>query len=231
MEQGKVEKARKSLNWLRPNKDTVEGELVSIQAAIEESKENQGKALLIEMFRNPVDRRRTMLAVAAVNTQAASGAMFMIAYGTYFFAMAGVGKPFENAVILTSVGVIAIIINTLVITRWGRRRVFLVVGLILCGIVQLILAAVYDAQPTKSSTLKLIVGLSVLYILAYNGSKFVCCRMAFLEYVLILLGVISSYAWVSGGELPSQRLRSYTFGLAASTGFFVSCYTSDTDVE
>jgi hypothetical protein len=34
--------------------------------------------------------------------------------------------------------------------------------------------------------------------------------------------MISSYAWVSGGELPSQRLRSYTFGLAASTGFLVS---------
>ena len=85
--------------------------------------------------------------------------------------MAGVGQPFENAVILVSVGVIAIIINTLVITRWGRRRVFLTVGLCLCGIVQLILAAVYNAQPTKSSTLKLIVGLSVIYILAYNGSE------------------------------------------------------------
>jgi hypothetical protein len=34
--------------------------------------------------------------------------------------------------------------------------------------------------------------------------------------------MISTYAWVSGGELPSQRLRSYTFGLAASTGFLVS---------
>ena len=99
-------------------------------------------------------------------------------------------------------GVIAIIINTLVITRYGRRRVFLIVGLCLCGTVQLIIAAVYDARPTESSTLKLIVGLSVVYILAYNG-------------------MISSYAWVSGGELPSQRLRSYTFGLAASTGFLV----------
>jgi hypothetical protein len=31
--------------------------------------------------------------------------------------------------------------------------------------------------------------------------------------------MISTYAWVSGGELPSQRLRSYTFGLAAAVGF------------
>lgn len=87
MEQGKVEKARKSLEWLRPNKDAIESEIVSIQTAMEESNENSGKALLYEMFRGPVNRRRTMLAVAAVNTQAASGAMFMIAYGTYFFQM------------------------------------------------------------------------------------------------------------------------------------------------
>jgi hypothetical protein len=32
-------------------------------------------------------------------------------------------------------------------------------------------------------------------------------------------GMVSTYAWVSGGELPSQRLRSYTFGLAAAVGF------------
>jgi hypothetical protein len=124
MEQGKVEKARKSLHWLRPNKNAIESELVSIQTAMDESKENSGKALFFEMFRGPVNRRRTILAVAAVNTQAASGAMceycsitssttyayfldhiVMIAYGTYFFTMAGVGKPFENAVILVAVGV------------------------------------------------------------------------------------------------------------------------------
>lgn len=65
--------------WLRPNADAVDPEMTSIQAAIEEARENSGKALFLEMFRNPVDRRRTILAVAAVNTQAASGAMFIIA--------------------------------------------------------------------------------------------------------------------------------------------------------
>lgn len=83
--------------------------------------------------------------------------------------MAGVGKPFENSVILVAVGVIAIIINTCIITRWGRRRVFLVSGLLLCGVVQLIIAAVYDAKPTSQSTMKLVVGLTVVYIMAYNG--------------------------------------------------------------
>src|SRR3954463_356168 len=31
--------------------------------------------------------------------------------------------------------------------------------------------------------------------------------------------MISTYAWLAGGELPTQRLRSHTFGLAASAGF------------
>ena len=42
------------------------------------------------------------------------------------------------------------------------------------------------------------------------------------QLLTVACSVIGAYAWVSGGELPSQRLRSYTFGLAASTTFFVS---------
>lgn len=38
MEKGKTEQARKSLYWLRPNQDGVEGELLSIQTAIDEAK-------------------------------------------------------------------------------------------------------------------------------------------------------------------------------------------------
>jgi MFS transporter, SP family, sugar:H+ symporter len=199
METGKAEKARRSLNWLRPNKDGVDSELSSIHEAIEEAKANSGKSVFLDMFKG-TNLRRTICAVCAVNTQAASGAMFMIAYGTYFFEMAGVGKPFENSVALVTVGVVAIIINTCVITRYGRRRVMLVTGLIVCAIAQLIVAVVYTVAPHAESTGKVLVAISVVYIFGYNG-------------------LISSYAWVSGGELPSQRLRSYTFGLAASTGF------------
>lgn len=44
-------------------------------------------------------------------------------------------------------------------------------------------------------------GLSVVYIVGYNG-------------------MVATYAWLCGAEFPSQRLRSYTFGLATSIGFF-----------
>lgn len=87
---GQDEKARASLMWLRPNKQAVDGELTGIQEAIEQANQTSGRALFLDMFRDPVNRRRTLLAVGAVNTQAASGAMFIIAFGTYFFEMAGV---------------------------------------------------------------------------------------------------------------------------------------------
>lgn len=40
--------------------------------------------------------------------------------------------------------------------------------------------------------------------------------------------MISTYAWLAGGEIPSQRLRSYTFGLAAAVGFFFAWLTTFT---
>ncbi|KAL9109690.1 MAG: hypothetical protein Q9227_005728 [Pyrenula ochraceoflavens] len=185
---GKPEQARKALLWLRPEPRTVELEIADIQAAINAEQELAKKASWIDMFKDPVDRRRTMLAVVGVSTQAASGAMFMIAYGTYFFEMAGVGSPFANACILVAVGVVAIIINSFLVTHVGRRRMFLFWGLILCGICQMIIAVLDTTQPAAESSRKGI-------------------------------GMISSYAWLSGGELPSQRLRSHTFGLAAAIGF------------
>lgn len=159
--------------------------MLSCQAAIDQENANKSGVSVWDVFKDPVNRRRTILAVAAVNTQAASGAIFMIgmfvaldskqrwltsflAYGTYFFEMAGVGEPFENACILVGVGVFAIIVNTCVITRYGRRRLFLVTGLLICGIMQLIVAVVYTVQPGTQSTGKVIVAMSVIYIVAYN---------------------------------------------------------------
>ncbi|PMD31531.1 putative maltose permease [Hyaloscypha variabilis F] len=201
LQMDREEAARKSLKWLRPFPELVDAELAEMKAAIDAEKHIAVNVEIIDIWRNPIDRRRTLLAVGAVSLQAASGAMYMISYGTYFFEMAKVGSPFMNACILTAVGVIIIIINSCIITKWGRRRVFLINGMIVCGFCQLIVAAVYTARPGTVSTGKVIVGISVVYIMGYNG-------------------MVASYAWLCGGEFPSQRLRSYTFGLAASIGFF-----------
>ncbi|PCH08778.1 hypothetical protein PENOC_012960 [Penicillium occitanis (nom. inval.)] len=209
LQKGKKEEAHKAMMWLRPYPETVDAEIAEIQAAIDMELSLADGVSIWDMFTNPVDRRRTVLAVCGVTLQAASGAMYMIAYGTYFFEMANIGNAFENSCILSALGVVAIIVNSAVISKIGRRRQFLMIGMTLCGISQLITAVVYTTHPGTEGTGRAIVALAVIFIIGYNG-------------------MVSSYAWVSGGELPSQRLRSYTFGFAAAIGFLGAWLTTFT---
>lgn len=117
--------------------------------------------------------------------------------------MADVGDAFTASCILTGVGVASLLASNLVITRFGARRRMMMTGLGLCGAAQLIIAGVYAGAPGHPRTGKVIVGVSVVYIMAYNA-------------------LIAPYAWLSGGELPSQRLRSHTFGLATAIGFLAA---------
>lgn len=114
--------------------------------------------------------------------------------------MSGTDKPFMYSVIQSAAGCTVILLNSCIIVRYGRRRVFLTCGMAICGIAQLAVALVYDKQSRTKATGRAIVGLSTMYLVTYNGA-------------------VASYAWLAGGEIPSQRLRSYTFGLAAALGF------------
>ncbi len=171
MDQGKYAQARTALRWLRPySDDVVEAEASAIQDALEAEKALHNGISIIDLVRDPVDRRRTVLAVAALSTQGASGAMYMIAYGTYFFREAGIDKPFQNACILTGLGVFIILVNSAVITRIGRRRVFLMTGMTICGFSQLFSAIIYSTNPGSPNTGKGVVAFAVIYILGYNVS-------------------------------------------------------------
>jgi hypothetical protein len=70
--------ARKALKWLRPFPELVDAELAEMKAAIDAEKLLSVNSEIIDLWRNPIDRRRTLLAVGAVTLQAASGAMYMI---------------------------------------------------------------------------------------------------------------------------------------------------------
>ncbi len=101
-------------------------------------------------------------------------------------------------------------------------------GLIVCGILQLIVAITYDKKPGAKVTGQVLVALSCLYMMSYNVRHFHRTRVWAICLQFFWQGMISTYAWVSGGELPSQRLRSYTFGLAAAIGFFGAWLTTFT---
>lgn len=114
--------------------------------------------------------------------------------------MAKVSNPFAMSNVLSTIGILAILANSLIIMKFGNRRVLLMTGLLLCGILQLIVAIVYDKKPGTTTTGTIIISLSSLYMFSYNG-------------------LVATYAWLAGGEIPTQRLRSHTFGIAAAVGF------------
>jgi hypothetical protein len=123
--------------------------------------------------------------------------------------MAKVTDPFAMSNVLSAISIVAFIANSFIVVRYGNRRVLLMTGLLVCGVLQLIIAITYHKAPNAKATGKVTVGLTAIYMFSYNG-------------------MISTYAWLSGGELPTQRLRSHTFGLAASAGFVGAWLTTFT---
>lgn len=183
--QGRREEGVKSLARLRPDGADVEDEAAVIVAAIERENEFSSGVGIVDCFKNPVDRRRTLISIAGITSQAATGSMFIIgkfiqnflkekiltsllAYKAYFFTMAKVADPFGMSCVLSTIGLLALVINSCVVVRFGRRRVLLMSGLTTCGILQLIIAVVYDKNPGTKTTGRAIVALTSLYMFSYN---------------------------------------------------------------
>jgi hypothetical protein len=81
---GKLDDARKALRWHRPGTDSeIDEEMRSIQETLQTDMARKKSVTFWDMFRSPVDRRRTMLATGALALQGSSGAMYMI--GEYLF--------------------------------------------------------------------------------------------------------------------------------------------------
>lgn len=76
--------------------------------------------------------------------------------------MAGINDAFKMTCILTAIGVVVIVINSCVISKIGRRRVFLMVGMSICGISQFIIAAVQRSDPGSVRTGKVRISFSPL---------------------------------------------------------------------
>ncbi|KAL2134968.1 hypothetical protein VTI74DRAFT_10195 [Chaetomium olivicolor] len=143
----------------------VGSEAAEFKATIDNEIELGSDVTVLDMFKNPTDRRRNILAICAVSLQAASGSMFIIAYKAYFLGMSKVANPFDN--ILSAMGILAIFFNSLIVVRYGRRRVIMMIGQVL-------------------------VSFTCVCMVSYN------------------------------------RLRSYTFGLAAAVGFLGAWLTTFT---
>jgi SP family sugar:H+ symporter-like MFS transporter len=233
--------ARKALKWLRPFPEFVDAELAEMKAAIDAEKLLSVNSEIIDLWRNPIDRRRTLLAVGAVTLQAASGAMYMICTHPTLLSDCGLTICSLWNILLPN-GQRWISIHELlhIDRRWSSHYHYQQLHHHQMGPSQgfsyqrnahlrslptdrrcNLQHSSWDTCNWKGKILSLhpilfstntpqaIVGVSILYIMGYNG-------------------MVSSYAWLCGGEFPSQRLRSYAFGIAASVGFFGAWLTTFT---
>lgn len=182
--QDRIDEGTAALAWLRPQGHDVAAEVAEIRTAIDRERELASGVGAWDMFKKPVDRRRTLLSVSAVTLQAASGSMFIIAYKQYFFTMAEVADPFAMGCVLSAVGLAALVINACIVVRYGRRRVLIGWGLVLCGVLQLIIAVVYQVYGRSVTTGNVLVALSCLYMMSYNVSLWPKFLVHILEKVL-----------------------------------------------
>ncbi|KAL2861196.1 general substrate transporter [Aspergillus lucknowensis] len=216
LQHGKPEAALRSLRFFRQgayDEVAVQQEFEEMRAAARREKDQehlQNRWLLIfELFRG-VNLRRTIIAVAVGTANAAVGAMFILAYGTYFFQVANVGDPFKWIIVTNCVGLAGLFTTWTIVTHVGRRRIILA-GCMLCTIPMLLMAAVYSAPGVSpnGAGIALVVLVSI-YVFGFNFG-------------------LESYVYLVAGEMPAQNLRGYTMGLSTAVSFtfaWLSAFTT-----
>ncbi|KEF56624.1 uncharacterized protein A1O9_06813 [Exophiala aquamarina CBS 119918] len=200
MVQRKEHAAEASLRKLRnSNIDELEfqAEFNEIRQSTREQLEQNKKYLFLEMWRG-TNLRRTLLSIAVVCFHAANGSSWINIYTTYFLQIAGVKKPFEYSVLVTCTGLLGVIFSFFFVRLIDRRTVMLV-GVVACGICQLVPAIAWTKDPGSENTGRVVVGFIALFTFFYVA--------------------YAPYAWLLGGEYVNNQMRAFTFGFATALNF------------
>lgn len=143
--------------------------------------------------------------MAATSFHAASGINFVVGYGTFFFQIAGQSKPFIDNIIVQACGFV-MAIGSIFTSRVFGRRPILLTGFSITSISMFLVALLYTIAPHSPSAGKGMVSMVCLFNAAYGGS-------------------IGPLSWAVAGEIPSNRLRSHTFGVGMMVGFVLAWLT------
>jgi len=199
--QGEEDSARRSLTRLRPSSFTasqIDEELAIIQEAIRIERKIASSVVWKDIWKG-ADLRRTLLSSACATFHPSCGINFVIAYATFFFLIAGVKQPFLAAIYLHSVNVFGALCSLPLSRRFGRRPLMLL-GFATCTVCMFAIAIIYTVSPDSEKSGKALVALLCIFFGMYSAT-------------------IGPLSWVATGELPSNHLRSYTFGVAMTIGF------------
>jgi sugar porter (SP) family MFS transporter len=208
----KHDEAYKALRFLRgksfPEELLLE-ELAEIRETIRIEKELAASSHFRDLFRGS-DLRRTLLAIGASLTHSASGINFIVGYATYFLQISGISQPFKYSIVLQVVSVVMATAGLFLNRLFGRRTLFISGGSITCA-TMFIIAIIWTAGGSTHTVAqgRAMVAMVNIYLGAYSYS-------------------IGPIAWVAAGEIPSNRLRSMTLGLAMAITFLFAWLTTFT---
>lgn len=207
----RTEQARKALITLRGNSlppELIEEEFIEMKRGIDEEKELGNSASVVDMFKGP-DLRRTLLCFGVILSHSSSGIWLVIAYGTFFFQMAGVDNAFQASVLSTVASFAGVIVGLYFVHKWIGRRFSMCFGSLTAGLCMLAIAVAYQVAPLEKPAGKAIVAFTMLYGFFYNGFS----------------GTLS---WPVTTEVVSSRLRVMSIGFGTAINYFCSWLISYT---
>ncbi|KAI0880607.1 general substrate transporter [Annulohypoxylon maeteangense] len=166
-------------------------------STVEQSNHLKGKHLWIEMWKG-TNRRRSILSIAVICFHCANGSSWLNIYTTYFLTVAGVKEAFALSTMITCMGLVGVLASISIVLYVGRR-VMLLIGVGACGFCQLAFAIAWTVAPGTEATAKSVVAFIALFTFFYVA--------------------YAPYAWLLGGELPSNHLRAHTYGVGTALNF------------
>lgn len=202
IEKGRNEEARAALIRLRATSTdhhVIDAELNEMMEATQIERENTKSSLLLVEMVKGTNRRRSALSVCLVVSLSATGNLFFIIYGTYFFTLAGTSKPFAETIGMNCAGLAGVLLSLYLITYLGRRTMLLM-GASVQGLCMLIIGAVTSSGATSHTAGRCMVAFVIIHMFFYT-----MCT--------------APYLYLVAGEIPSNQLRSFTLGIASAVGF------------
>ncbi|KAK1752331.1 general substrate transporter [Echria macrotheca] len=210
---GREEQALKSLEWIRNGAY----DRLALQAEFEEMRlnalhdlEGQSPWLVLDLFRAK-NLRRTLTSVGVGLINPGTGAMFVLAFGTYFYKVVGVSDPFKWHILTQWVGVLGLFCAYYGLGHLGRRTMLLT-GAITCGVSMLFLGVLFSLPAGTATQNAISVG--VIFLLSWFHFWF-------------NFGLAPT-TYLVANEIPAQNLRAYTAGLSAGAGFVFGWLTTFT---
>jgi len=199
---GQDEKAAASIRKLRGVTDEarIREDVLAMKTAWEAEIEMHASVRFKDAFVG-ADLRRTLLTVSAGVAQTATGIIFLSAFSVYFYIQADIGSAF----VWVMVGLAIALTGNMAAfpaSRFINRRYLLIGCSCLNSGMMIAMGIAYTvSSPGSVPAGKALVGLSIVFTWLYGLGQ-------------------GPVLWAIQAEIPSQRLRSQTIGLAQTVNYF-----------